>query len=167
MQRFKVFALRLLEHLVEVQTGHAHNLFCQVQLNPRGSLQLRRGVLLQVGTLGSPRIAHHFPAVTREVRAVNDQRRQCPAPRRLLELVGPPAVVGQRFALEKIGIIRGGFVHEEQRHLTVEVDALVIVPVILRSFDSVAHKHDGRIDVRYFCLALVAGYKIGQIFRLE
>src|SRR2546429_2161290 len=66
-----------------------------------------------------------------------------------------------------MGIIRAGLVHEEQRHFPVKVDVLVIVPVVLGRLDSIAHKHDGRIDVRHLRLALVVGYEIDQVLGLE
>jgi len=40
-----------------------------------------------------PRNSAAHPTVTGQVRAVNDQRRESPAPGRLLELVGPSAVI--------------------------------------------------------------------------
>ncbi len=98
---------------------------------------------------------------------MDDQSGCRSAPRRLLKLVCPPAVIRQRLALEKIAIIRAGLVHEEQRHFPVKVDVLVIVPVVLGRLDSIAHKHDGRIDVRHLRLALVVGYEIDQVLGLE
>src|SRR6266568_3930404 len=98
---------------------------------------------------------------------MNDQRRHRSAPCRLFELVSPSPVVRQRFPFEKIRIVRARFVHEQQRHLPMQIDILVIVPSILRRLDSVAHKHDRRVNIRCFRLALVIRHKLRQIFRLE
>src|SRR6266576_1312334 len=64
---------------------------------------------------------------------MDEQRGYCSAPRRAsLRTCTPPAVVSQCFPLEKIRIIRARLVDKGQRHLLVEVDTPVIVPVILR-----------------------------------
>ena len=98
---------------------------------------------------------------------MNDQRGHGSAPGGLLELVRPPAVIRHRLAFEKIGIVGAGFIHEQQRYLAVQVHRLVIVPVVLRRFDSKTDKNDWRIDVRRFRLALVVGHKIRQVFCFE
>ena len=96
---------------------------------------------------------------------MNDQRSHCPAPRGLLKFVRPPAVVRQRLPLEKFRIVRNRLVDKQQRYLTFQVVALVIVPLVFRCSYSITDENHRRIHIRRLHLALVAGYKIVQIFQ--
>ncbi len=105
----------------------------------------------------APGIAHHIPAITRQIRAVNDQRADGPLARRLLELIGPTAVISQGLALEELRIPRRRFIHDHENDLALDVHALEVVPLVFGCFNSVADEDDGRIDLDAVGLGLVAG----------
>ena len=78
--------------------------------------------------------------------------------RRFLVLVGPAAVVGEGLALEEFRIVRIRLVHQHQQNLAANVNALVIVPAILRSFDAVTDVNDIGIHLRLGLLRPVVGH---------
>ena len=98
---------------------------------------------------------------------MDDERAERALAGRLLEFVGPPAVIRHGLCGEELGICRWRLVHDDQDHLALHVHALEIVPTKLRCVDAVAREHDGRIDVDGVGLRLVADHVIGaehQIF---
>ena len=78
---------------------------------------------------------------------MNDEHRLGPAPRRLLVLVRPAAIVGERLAGEKLRIVRRRLVGEDDDDLALDIDALVIVPVELRCRDAVAEKQGVGVEI--------------------
>ena len=82
-------------------------------------------------------------------------------------LVSPSAVIGQRFALEELWVIRGRLTHQHQQNSAVHVGALVVVPVIFGRFDTVAHKYDVRIDLRLRLLCLIRSNVVGERLQLH
>ena len=102
----------------------------------------------------SPQVAlHDRKRIACRPGLVDDERACRAAARRLLELVGPPAVVGHRRAVERPGVelrrVRGiGYrriVDEHHQRLAFEVDALEVVPVVLGRGDAVADEDELRI----------------------
>ena len=84
---------------------------------------------------------------------MNDEHADGAAARGLFVFVGPAAVVGEGFALEELLVVGRRLVDDDQCDLALQVDlfavrAGVVVPVVLRRVNAVAHKDDGRIDVR-------------------
>ncbi len=131
-----------------------------VVLDPRCRLELRVLVVAEVNLLAAPGIAHHFPAIAGQIRAMNDQRANRPFARRLLEFVGPAPVISEGLPIEEFRILRGRLVHDHQHHLALDVHALVIVPGIFRRLDAVADKHDRRVDIDAVGLRLVADHEV-------
>ncbi len=80
----------LLIKLVEIETGHATSFLRDIELDPRGSLQFRRTIPLQVGSFAAPRVAHHFPRIAGDIGAMNDQRGDGAVTGSLLIFVDPP-----------------------------------------------------------------------------
>ena len=98
---------------------------------------------------------------------MNDERGNGAAPGGFLKFIGPPAVVGERLALEKLRIVRDGLADEQQRDFTLQVVALVVVPLIFRRRNAKADKHDRGIDVGGFGLPLVGGDVIVKDLQIE
>ena len=65
---------------------------------------------------------------------------------RFLILVGPAAVIGHRIAVEEAGFGIGiaGVVDQHDHRLALDIDALVIVPAVLRRDDAIADKDQVR-----------------------
>src|SRR5260221_14453217 len=95
--------------------------------------------------LHAPGIADHLPTVAGEGGAMDYEGADGAVARGLFELVGPAAVIGKRFALEEVRVVGNRLVHEEQGHFALEVDAFVIVPLLLGWGDALAHQSDGSI----------------------
>ena len=142
-----------LDGLIQIaQPGHRQQLLRHVVLNPRRRAQRRHRIAFQVALLHRLRVAHHVPPIAGQVVAMNNQHAHGSAPRRFLILVGPAPVVGERLALEKLLVVRGGSFTITSSNLALHVDifsvrARVVVPVVLGRIDAVAHKHNRRIDV--------------------
>ena len=79
---------------------------------------------------------------------MNDQRRDSSAPGRLLELVGPSAVIGQRLAFEELCVVGSRIIQKQKCDFSREVGIPVVIPVIFRGADPISNKHHGRIDER-------------------
>ena len=71
------------------------------------------------------------------------------------ELIGPTAVIGERLALEKLGIIGRRLIHDHHQHFALEIGILVIVPFVLGSFDAIADKHNVSVNVARWILGFV------------
>ena len=112
--RLEIARLRLLEKLVEIETCHGNQFAGDVLLNPGSGFEFRRAIELQERFFSAPGIAHHGPRIAGQIFAVNDQRGNRAAPRRLFKFVGPAAVVGERLALEKVRIVGNRLVDKEQ-----------------------------------------------------
>ena len=65
----------------------------------------------------------------------------------LLVLVGPAAVVGEGLAGEEVGIVGGRIVDDDEDDFAFDVDAGVVVPLVLGRGDAVADEDDGGVDV--------------------
>ena len=92
------------------------------------------------------RVLDRGPAVRGGRRLVNDEHPERPAAGRLLELVGPPAVVGHRLAVEpaaEIGL-EIGIVDEHERDLAAQIDPLEVVPLPLGRRHAVADEDERR-----------------------
>ena len=72
-------------------------------------------------------------------------------------LVGPASVVGERLAFEEIHIVGRRLVDQHEQNFAAHVGALVVVPFIFGSFDSVTHIHDFSVYVGLRLLRLVVG----------
>ena len=90
-----------------------------------------------------PRRLDDLPRVGGRFVGVDEQRAGRALPRRLLELVGPAAVVGQRLAAEQGRLVgrRRRVVDHHQHPLPLHVDAGVVVPFLLGGDDAVADEH--------------------------
>ncbi len=72
-----------------------------------------------------------------------NQDRACGAlPGRLLELVRPTSVVRENLSQEYGRIDQTRIVHEHQQDFSVEIGALVVVPLPFRGANAVADEHD-------------------------
>src|ERR1700759_630796 len=91
---------------------------------------------------------------------MNDQRANCAFARRLLEFVGPAAVVGERVAAEEFGVVGRRVAYDAEDDFALYVDAGVVVPVELRGGGAVADEDDGRVDVGVWCEGLVGDYEV-------
>ena len=98
---------------------------------------------------------------------MNNQHAHRATPRCLLVLVGPAAVVGQRLALEKALVLRRRLIHNHQRHFALQVHSRVVVPLVLRRVDAVAHKHNRRINLRHLLPGLVLGDNLRGIRQIH
>ncbi len=98
---------------------------------------------------------------------MNDQRRHRAVARGFFELVDPPAVVRERAAGKKFGIVRGRLVDKQQSDLSLQVHALVVVPLIFRRGDSVTDENNGRVDVGDLGLRFVMGDEVVKIFQRQ
>ena len=103
---------------------------------------------------------------------MNNQPPRRATSRRLLILIGPAAVVGERFALEEFLIIRRRLVHNHQRDFAVQVDlfsvrAFEIVPVVFRCANAVADKHDGCVKLCCVLARLIFGDNFGSVIQIN
>ena len=60
--------------------------------------------------------------------------------------IGPAPVVGERLAVEKFGVVGGRLAGEQHHHFAAHVDALVVVPLVFRRDDAMAHEHGVGIE---------------------
>ncbi len=153
--RLELPRLRPLVQLIQIHSRHSDQLFRHIQLNPRRRFQLRRSVPPQIRPLRPPRVPHHIPSITRQIRTMNNQRRNRAMPRRLFEFVRPPPVIRQCLPFEKFLVRRLRLIHKQQRDLPFQIHALIVVPPILRRRNAKSHKHNRRINFRFFFLRLV------------
>ncbi|MEI9811323.1 MAG: hypothetical protein WDO18_01010 [Acidobacteriota bacterium] len=81
---------------------------------------------------------------------MNDESRKRAVTGGLFEFVGPATVISEGLAGEEFRIVRRGLTGEEHDDLALHVDALVVVPLILRRDDAVADEDRGtfELDVR-------------------
>ena len=73
---------------------------------------------------------------------MNQDRAHRALARGLFVLVSPAAVVGERLALEELGIVGSGLVHQHQQDFAFHIHALVVVPLIFGGLNAVAHIND-------------------------
>jgi hypothetical protein len=59
----------------------------------------------------------------------------------LLDLVGPAAVIREDFPLEERRIAQPGCIHQHDDDLPLYVEAIVVVPVVLRRHDAVSREY--------------------------
>ena len=78
--------------------------------------------------------------------------------RRFFVLIHPASVVSQRLAFEKFRIIRRRLVHQHQQHFAVNIHAFVIVPVVFRSLNAIAHINNFRVHIGLRLLGLVESH---------
>ena len=131
--------------LIEILAAAPHEVLCRRVADPRLDAERLLARLRGQRVLrAAPRRLHHLPRVGRRFVGVNQQRAGRALPRRLLELVGPAAVVRQRGPAEERGLIgrRGRIVHHDHHPLALHVRARVVVPLQLRRLDAVADEHD-------------------------
>ena len=88
---------------------------------------------------------------------MDENHAHCAFARCFFIFVSPAPVIGQRFAFEKFGIVRWRLIHQHQQHFAAHIHALVVVPVIFRSFDAVAHIDNFGIDIGLRLLGLIVG----------
>ena len=143
-----------------------------VVLNPCGGAQRCAGIALQVALLYSLRIAHHFPAITCQISAVNDEHAHSAAACGFFIFVGPATVVGEGFAREEFLVVRGRLIDDDQSDFALEVNLFavcvgVVVPAVFGRMNSVANKNDWRIDVRHRLAGLVFGDDVGAINEID
>ncbi len=98
---------------------------------------------------------------------MNDQHAHRAAPRGLLILVGPAAVVGQRLAFEKLLIVRRRLVHDDQRNLALQVHSGIVVPVVLGRVNAIAHEHNGRVDRGLGLARLILRDDLGAVSEID
>ena len=163
--RTKIPRAGLGDHLVQIHSRPGGEITGHIKMNPRRHGQLWGAVELQIGLFSRIRVAHHFPGIAGHLGLVDQHCTHCAFARRFFELVRPAAVISQRTAIKKLGIVGGRLVHQHQQHLALHVDAFVIVPVVLRRLDAIADKHDVGIDVGDGLLVLVVANVIGQKFQ--
>jgi hypothetical protein len=101
----------------------------------------------EVALFDSLRILHDRPAITRQIRPVNDQHTECAATRCFFVFVGPATIVGEGLTLEEFFVAGGRLVDDDENDFAFHVGAGVIVPVVLRRVNAVSHKHNRRIEV--------------------
>ncbi len=153
------------DHLIGVHARRGEELSGNVELYPTGRLEHGKRIVPQIGGLGRFGIADYLPPVAGEVGAVNDQHpRRAPA-RRFFELVGPTAVIGESLALKEMLVVRGRLVDDGQQDFPFDVDALVIIPLILRRIDPVTHEDDGSVQVDARRTGLVLGHVVFAILQ--
>src|SRR5579884_4568319 len=98
---------------------------------------------------------------------MDENRASGAAASRFFILICPSTVVGERLALEEFFVSGRRFIDHHQQHFAANIDPLVVIPVIFRGFDSIAHKDDGRIDISGLSLRLVVGYVIVKQAQIE
>src|SRR5580692_158603 len=116
-------------------------------MNPGSSFELGRAIEFQVRFPGSPRIANHFPTITSQISAVNDERGDRTAASGFFKLVGPATVIGECFAFEELGIVGSWFGDKEKSDFAFEIVAFVVVPLIFGRGDTKPDEDDGSVDV--------------------
>ena len=136
-------------------------------LDPRRRLELRVRIAHQVALLARPRTPHYLPRIARQVLAMNDKRSDCALPRRFFKLVRPSPVIGQRVALEEIGILRRRLIHDHQHHLAADIHALVVVPVVFGRMDAVTHKYNRRVDLRQCSAGLIIRHELRAVLQRQ
>src|SRR5262249_32753276 len=87
--------------------------------------------------------------------------------RRLFILVGPAAIVGESFAIEKLGIVGRRLIHQHEQYLTFDIHILVVVPVELGGVDTITNPDEVGVDIVTRVAGLVGGYEVGAIRQLE
>src|ERR1035441_7651726 len=106
---------RLIDSLVKIaHSRHRKQALRNIVLNPCGCTQRRIGIALQVALLDGLRIAYHFPAITRQVGAVNNKHAHGAAPRSFFILVSPSSVVRESLALEELRIVTRRPIDDDQ-----------------------------------------------------
>src|SRR5581483_6228231 len=84
---------------------------------------------------------------------MNKDRADRTFPGRFFVFVSPAAIVSQSRAVEELRIIGGRrLVDEHEQNLAFDIDALVVVPVVFGSVDSIADKNNRRVHI---CLRLL------------
>ena len=86
------------------------------------------GIALQIALLDCLGVPDHLPAIAGQIAAMNDEHADGAAARGLFILIGPAAVVGERLALEKLLVVRGRLVHDDQRDFAFQVNLLAVGP---------------------------------------
>ena len=154
---------RCLDLLAKIKPGGLHEPPRRPQLEPARRLERRQGIALEVAFFHGLRVLHHGPRVARQVGTVDDEHAGRAQPRRLLVLVGPAAVVGERLALEEGFVRRGRLIHNDEQHLAFYVHTLEVVPAVLGRIDAVTDKDDRRIDVGRSLPAFVLHHEVGVV----
>ena len=129
------------------QPARSKELVGNIVGDPRSRSDLRLRVVGEVSLLARVGVLDNRPRVAREVSAMNDERADGSAPRGLFELVGPAPVVSQRLAGKKLRIVGRRVTNDDQDDFAFDVDAGVVVPVVLGRGDAVADEDDGGVDV--------------------
>ena len=134
------------ELFVEVEAAHGEELAGYVELDPAGGLEAGVGVVAEEGFFAGVGVLDDVPAVAGEVGAVDDERADGAFARGLLELVGPAAVVGEGLAGEELGVVGGWVADDAEDDFALDVDAGVVVPVVLGRGGAVADEDDGGVE---------------------
>src|SRR3546814_9249061 len=115
--------------------------------SPALGRQARRRIVsgAQVVLRSGPGAFHHVPAVGRAGRVVDDDRGLRALASGFLELVGPAPVIGNALAFEQalVAGVEAGVVDQDDDGLALNVDAGVVVHVLLGRVDAVA-EHNQR-----------------------
>src|ERR1035437_9736056 len=98
---------------------------------------------------------------------MNEEHAHSTAAGCLLIFVGPTAVVGEGLALEELLVVRRRLIDNDQCDLALEVHTCVVVRVVLRRVDAVAHKDDGRVEVGCGLAGLVFGDNLGTVNQID
>src|SRR6185503_2787584 len=101
----------------------------------------RLGRLLDSNLGTGPARLHRGPGIGGALGGVDQQNAGSSLPLCLLDLVRPPAIVGQNGAPKDAGVSQTGVVDEGNHDLVFDVESTVIVPLILRRNDAIAHEH--------------------------
>ena len=85
----------------------------------------------------------------------------------LFVFVRPATVVGESLAFEEFGIVGRRLVDQHQQNFATNVDTLVVVPVVLRSFNAVSHEDDLGVHIGFWLLGLIVGDVLIQGFEIH
>ena len=142
-----------LQHFIDGLAREREQLLARVLGDPSGEGQRRvAGFELQLRIFLAPGTAHDVVAVAGGRRGVDDDDGLGAHARGFFVLVGPAAVVGERFAAEEFRIVRRRLVGEQHQHLALHVDAFEIVPMEFWRDNAVAD--EDRFGVELLALLL-------------
>jgi hypothetical protein len=159
--------------LVVIEAGRLEQAARGVHRDPRLHRHVAHAAVgrRDVEVLAAPAARKHLERVARGTFLVHDDRGRRALLRRDLVLVRPPAVVRHRTAaehgrVERARIVRVGdrrIVHQHHDRLAGHVDALVIVPAVLRRQDAVADEDEiAVLDVDHRHRAARRRHEIGR-----
>ena len=138
--------MRRRHQLANVLTGGSQQFLRYVVLNPASHLQLGFALQLEERFLTGVGVANDFPGVAGHLGLMNQDGADGPLALGFFVFVGPAAVVGERLSFEKLGIGGGRLADQHEHYFALHVGALVVIPIVLGSFNAVADEDDGSVD---------------------